>query len=215
MSGIDDFFDDADRRLSASARLKDKGDLVKGEVVDQFEIDYVPFGKKDPAKDERTGETIKQLVIVLQTSHRNWENVARIPEDADENPRPPEQDEGFRAVYVRKYTNIHSAFGEALRNASTKAGRKVRVENGGTLGVRVADLDESTIKTKGNAKKVHQVYYEPPAQPAASDSFFGGGDQPAASQAPAQQPAQQVQQAPAPAQDPWTSNAVQTDEPPF
>lgn len=187
MPDIDDFFDGAgERRLSGSAALTKKGDRVEGTVVDQFKIPYVPFGKTDPARDERTGEVIEQLVIVLETSLRNWEGVSRVPKVKDDKGNDvdadKDADEGFRAVYVRPYVNLHAALGEALKAAAKKAGKdKVRLENGGTLKVGIVDLQDVG---KGNPKKVHKALYEPPTQQAAAEDFFSSssaksdGDEP-------------------------------------
>lgn len=202
---VEGWFDDAERKGAPSAKLRDKGDWVKGEVVDQFTIDYVPFGKTEPLRDERTNEIVKQLVIVLQTDKRNWDGVSKIPTDGDDKPKPAEVDDGKRAVYVRKYTNIYGAFGEALKAAAEKAGHKVQVQNGGVLGVQVYDLQDVG---KGNPLKLHRIKYEPPAPTSDGDGFFEGSSTGTSEQA--SQPAQQS----APAQDPW-SGATTQEDPPF
>ena len=149
-TGIEDFFDGAgERRPSGSAKLSEVGDVVKGTVVDQFKIPYVKYENRARGIQEvdRDGKGIEQLVIVLQTDQRNWAGVKDVPKDQNKNPLPPEADEGFRAVFVRPWTNIHGAFGEALKAASAKAGRKVKVENGAVVGVRISGLEPTREKS--------------------------------------------------------------------
>ncbi len=147
-----------------SAAFKTKGDTVSGTVDDIYTIDYVPFGKTEVAVDTKTGETIKQLVVVLQTEQRNWDGVSKIPTVSaeDKTPKDPSEDDGRRAIYLRKFTNIHAAVGKAVKGAGAET-----VEKGGKLAVRFYD-DEDT--GKGNPLKKFQAKYE--AAPNTPDNFF-------------------------------------------
>jgi hypothetical protein len=171
----DGFLDDGVREGAAGARFDEVGDSVLGEVVDKYVVDYVPFGKKDPEIDERTGKPVQQLVIVLQTETRNWEDhpKAKIPKDQDGNPRPAEQDNGRRALYLRKGTNIYSALAKAVAAAlpaGEKPGKHPLV--GGKIGMQFFE-DEDT--GKGNPLKKFRGKYVAPAAKAESDSFFDEG----------------------------------------
>jgi hypothetical protein len=157
---------------------------VKGEVVDKYVVDYVPFGKKDPEIDERTGKPVQQLVVVLQTEIRNYEDhpKGKIPKDQDGNPRSPESDNGRRAIYLRKGTNIYSALAKAVA-ATLPAGEKpgAHPKVGGTIGMQFFE-DEDT--GKGNPLKKFRGKYVPPAASAEGDSFFD--DAPAKSESKVQ-----------------------------
>ena len=153
-----------------SADFKTLGAVVSGEVVDQYLIDYVPFSKTEVAKDERTGDVIKQLVVVLQTEQRNWDGVAKIPTVSkdDKTPKEASLDDGKRAIYLRRFTNIHAAVGKAVKGAGKDA-----LENGGKLAVKFLDEEDTG---KGNPLKKFGAKYEPPTAVADSDGFFGGDE---------------------------------------
>lgn len=179
------FFDNAKGGGGApTANLKAIGDFVHGEVVDFFEKDYVPFGKTDPELN-KDGTKRQQLVVIVQTTNRNWAGVSKIPTNDDGSMKDPSTDDGKRAVYVPERSNIQYAIGRALSAA------KADFEKGGTLGVKIANLEDTG---KGNPLKVHEAVY---TAPAANAAFFA-----AQAAAPAQTPApvaQEQAQAPAPA----------------
>jgi hypothetical protein len=211
-----DFFDGLSEGTGApTAVLKNVGDFVHGEVVKMFKRDYVKFGEKEPEK-KADGSNKQQLVIVLQTTLRNWQNVVRVPKvdfaDPNSAEKAPSEDDGTRAVYVPESSNIQFAIGRAVTAAQAK------FEIGGTLGVKIANLKDTG---KGNPLKEHEaVYTAKPAQTGAE--FFGGAAQEAApAVAPAQQaPAAEAAPAAAPAQsapaaqDPWATPAASASEPP-
>lgn len=209
-TAVESWFDDAVRSGAPSAAFKNIGDFVLGEIVDQYQIEATDFATGEILKDKKTGETIMQLVIVLQTNLRNWDGVAKVPltdpSDRNSAPKDASLDDGKRAIYVRKYTNIHAAIGKAVAAAN---GRPGPVRNGGTLGV---EFFKDEDRGKGNPLKHYRAKYTPPAE---GSDFFGGAETkaaPAAQSAPAQQ-----QSAPA-QQDPWATSgqgAERTSEPPF
>lgn len=215
MTTEEDFFDGIGGSGAPSALLKNPGDYVHGEIVDMHRKPYIPFGKKEPEKDERTGQDKQQLVIILQTAFRNWQGVTKVPVKDPSDPqspvKDPTEDDGKRAIYVPQGKNIQFAVGRAL----TAAGAKPQV--GGTLGVRVVKL---TPTDKGNPLKEHEAVYAPPS---AGAGFFPGE---ATQQAPAAPPAQTpppaappVQEAAPAQQDPWWATPAQsapaTEAPPF
>lgn len=201
----DGFLDDGVREGAAGARFDEVGDSVLGEVVDKYIVDYVPFGKKDPEIDERTGKPVKQLVVVLQTETRNWEDhpKAKIPKDQDGNPRSADQDNGRRALYARKGTNIYSALAKAVA-AALPAGEKpgAHPKVGAKIGMQFFE-DEDT--GKGNNLKKFRGKYVAPAAASESDSFFDDG---AKAETPASD--EKVQDKPATAK-----KTVADEEPPF
>lgn len=160
------WFDEANREGSPSAKFNEVGDSVKGEVVDKYLIDYVPFGKKDPEIDEKTGKVVKQLVVVMQTELRDWEGVSKVPTDQDGNKRPVEQDTGRRAIYARKGTNIYSALGKALKEADVKD-----LEVGGKFGVQFFEEEDTG---KGNPLKKFRAKYTAPVAKSGDDGWFDG-----------------------------------------
>ncbi len=209
-----DFFDNIGGGAGApTGLLKGVGDFVHGEVVEMFKRDYVPFGKTEPEKNQ-DGTTRQQLVVILQTTNRNWQNVVRVPKVDPADPNSPEKpasdDDGLRAIYCPERSNIQFAVGRAVQAAQAK------FEVGGTLGVKIANLKDTG---KGNPLKEHEAVYK--AKPAPTgDEFFNQA--PAAQEAPAAAPASAPAPAAAPAAssapagDPWaTSSATSTEEPPF
>lgn len=143
----------------ASLKLKEVNDGAFGEVVDIYNVDYVPFGKEKPEIDPRTGEAVQQVCIVIQTEWTNHERVAKIKKNDDGSPR---EDDGRRAIYARKGTNIYAALGKALAEAEAED-----VEVGGQLGVKITELKDTG---KGNPLKVHEAKYVKPK--ASSAGFF-------------------------------------------
>lgn len=207
-----DFFDNIGGGSGApSPHLKNVNDMVSGEIVDMYKRDYIPFGQKEPAKRE-DGTNQQQLVIVLQTAHRNWENVAKVPDvdtnDPSKGQKTPDQDDGKRALYVPEGKNIQYAIGRAAAEA------KVKPAVGGTLAVRIFNLKPTD---KGNPLKEHEARYTPPA--AGAQFFAQAPAAPAQAAPPAAAPAPVAQPvaAPAPvaqpvaapvAQDPWATPAA-------
>lgn len=211
---VDGFFDNVGGGAGApSAKLKDVNDFVQGTIESQRIVDYIPFGKTDPEVN-KDGSVRKQLVVILQTELRGWQGVSKIPVVDRDVPlnqqvaKDPSEDDGRRAIYLPQWSNIQGAVAAAVRE--TNGGKPGPLRDGGTLGVKVSNLKDTG---KGNPLKEHAAVYTPPA---ASDGFFGGGEQAApAAQAPAEQPAPQAQQAaPAAQADPWTG-APAASAPPF
>jgi len=218
------FFDNTGGGTGApSALLKDVDDFVHGEIVDQFMTEATEFATGNVKKDKKTGETINQLVVVLQTDSRNWEKVAKVPlkdkDDKASGPKDPAEDDGRRAVYVEPWTNIHAAIGKAVIEGT---GQKGPVLNGGTLGVKIVELRDTG---KGNPLKVHAAVYSAPVAEPSSNGFFDktaesapAAETPAASQpaAPAQEASPAPASTPAPAGDPWGTPATSGgSKPPF
>lgn len=199
MTNGTDFFDNVGGAGAPSALLKNVGDFVHGEIVEMFKKEYVPFGKTEPEK-RSDGSNAEQLVVILQTTFRNWQNVTKVPKvdptDQNSADKAPSEDDGKRAVYVPEGKNIQFAIVRALRAAQAP------FVTGGTLGVRVANLRDTG---KGNPLKEHEAVYKAPD---ASAGFFPAQE----AQAPAQAapPVQQVQQQyPAPTTPPQATPPVQ------
>jgi hypothetical protein len=189
------WFDEADRKPGAgSANFKELGNTVKGEIVDKYLIDYVKVGEKDPEKDN-DGNVIKQLVLVVQTEHRNWEAVAKIPENKDGKKRPAEEDDGRRAVYFRKFTNIYAALGEAVK-ASGVDNPRVHPAVGGKVAIQFYKEEDTGKPSK---LKHFRAKYEPPAPTTEADQSW---DEPSAEEA-GETPAK------------GSTTTVVEDEPPF
>lgn len=208
--GVEDFFGNVSSGPLPSAKLSQIGDMVYGEIVDQFKVDKKKFASDEVEKDQKTGEPIKQLVVVLQTEQRNWEGVSKVPyvdpSDKSKGHLPPEADEGRRAVYVAPWTNLHAAVGKAIVEGT---GQRGGLKKGAKFGVKVIDLEDTG---KGNPKKVHQAHYEAPA---AGGDFFGSNNTAGGpGDASVAQPAPQ-QSAPQAALDPWGVNPQQGSKPPF
>lgn len=197
------WFDEAGREGAPSAKFNEVGDSVVGEVVDKYKIDYIPFGKKDPATDERTGEVIKQLVIVLQTDLRDWEGVSKVPTDADGNKKPASADDGRRAIYARKFTNIYGALGKAIKDSGVE-NPSVHPAVGGKFGVQFYDEEDTG---KGNPLKKFRAKYTPPAPKKSDDGWFDGEKGDSAETRPQDsKPAEGGE---------TTKKSTVTDEPPF
>jgi hypothetical protein len=195
---VDTFFEKTAGTGAPSASLSKVDDFVYGEIVDQAIVDKKKFGSDEIEKDSRTGENVKQLLVVLKTDLRNWQGVSKIPTNEDKTEKAASEDDGRRAVYVAPWSNIHSAVAEAVVAAT---GAKGPLLNGGKLGVKITELKDTG---KGNPLKIHAATY---TAPAASAGFFNETAAPAASQpAPA---------APAAQQDPWASTPPAAGKPPF
>lgn len=205
MTDTDGFLDDGVREGANGARFDNVGDSVVGEVVDKFITDYVPFGKKDPEIDERTGQPVKQLVVVLQTEYRNWEDFPKnkIPKDQDGVALDGSKDTGRRALYLRKGTNIYSALAKAVA-AALPAGEKpgAHPKVGGRIGMQFFE-DEDT--GKGNPLKKFRGKYTLPTS-TEGDAFF---DEPAKTDSKENDARKQDETTEAP------KTSVADEEPPF
>lgn len=200
----DDYFDDANKKGAPSALLKSKNDFVQGKVVRFQQRDMTIFGTNPPKPDlDDDGNVKRQMVIILQTEYRNWDKVGKVPTAKDGAPRPAEEDEGLRAIYVPRFTNIYAAFGKALQEASVK-----KIEVDGWFGVKVTELEDVG---KGNPLKHHAVKYQPPEKPAEGDPF-GEFEAPSAGKAVKDDTSLSE---PAPAKTEETKAATPVEEPPF
>lgn len=178
-TNIDDYFDESNKKGAPSALLKKVGDFVQGEIVAAMQRTKTKFGTNDPELND-DGSERKQLVIILQTEYRNWEKVAKVPTAKDGSPRPVEEDEGLRAVYVPKYTNIYQALGDAIHEAGeTKIHKREGNQPGGWFGIKITELEDTG---KGNPLKKHAAKYKAPEKVDEQDPF-GEFDAPAAGQA--------------------------------
>lgn len=214
-----DFFDNVGGTGAPTGVLKGVGDFVHGEIVQMKKRDHVPYGKDDPEPDDTEPDgKRKELVVIIQTANRNWAGVSKVPKvdynDPNSAEKPPEEDDGKRAIYVPNRSNIQYAIGQAVQASKSK------FEVGGTLGVKIVNLKDTG---KGNPLKEHQAVYQP--KPAAADFFPDASEAaapaPAATPAPAAAPAPTPTPEPAPAQaaapaqqDPWAAQPA-TSEPPF
>lgn len=217
---VDGFFDSVGGSGAPSASIKNVGDQIFGTIVSQQVVDAKKFGTEEIERDSKTGEPIKQLQVVLQTDLRNWVGVSKVPfvdkDDQSKGTKPPAEDDGTRAVYLKQWTNAQAAVNEAIVKAT---GQKGPLRNGGKLGLKIIDLKDTG---KGNPLKIHAAMYQAPSE---SDAFFDQGQaapaaqpappaQPAAPAAPAQQaPAPAVQPAPPVENDPWASAPAQQTAP--
>lgn len=207
--GVDDFFDNIGGTGAPTALLSNINDGVIGVIESQRVVDYIPFGKKDPEVLD-DGKVRKQLVVILNTDLRNWQGLKEAPlidrDDKSKGTRPPEDDDGRRAVYIPQYKNIHYAVKDAVVASGAYGGKNGPLKDGARFGVKVVDLEDTG---QGNPKKVHKAFYEAPA---ASAEFFGNSQEAApAPSAPAQST---PEPAPAAQVDPWSGQA-QSDGPPF
>ena len=159
----DGFFDDAQKTGAPGFYFgKTPGPHVVGTIVDMYKTDFVPFGKKEPKIDERTGEVVKQLVIVLETDLRNWDGVnpdSDSMKSEDGTPKDPKLDTGLRALYAVPGTNLYSAIGRAIKDDETSPSRNPQI--GAKLMVQFHE-DEDT--GKGNPLKKFRAKYKAPAE---------------------------------------------------
>lgn len=180
-----------------SFKFEGVGSAVQGQVLSCVARGVSDYTTGETILDAKTGQEAKQLMIVLQTPHRNWEHVARIPKDDDGNPLPPSADDGRRAIYTGgKSSSGQSWMSGAINDALRAAGREASkgIEIGAMLGVAVS---EEVPSGKGNPYKKYMAKYASPSQ---------GGFAQQAPAPQAQAPAPQAQPAPAQpqqGQDPW------------
>jgi hypothetical protein len=163
------YFDDAPRDPSPSGRMHGRkavvGDKLEGTIVDKYKMDRKVFGKDEVMLD-RDGNPEKQLVIVLQTEHRDWENVAKPPKDKDGNDRPASEDTGKRSIFAPKGTNVYAAIAEAIRNAKKTDDSIKDLEVGGKLAVQFYEEEDTG---KGNPLKKHRAKYKAPVVDTSDD----------------------------------------------
>src|SRR5690606_1130744 len=180
----DDFFNTGGGEYAPPWWTGQAGNLIQGTIVNDPEVmDQTDFDTGQPIYEERNGQRVldpvtgqptvkKQLKVILQTQMRNWEGIKNTPVDPDtKQPRPPHEDDGRRAVYVRGW--MQGAVGDAVEQAT---GRRGAPKKGGKLAVRVTELAQSR-KPGGNPFPKFEARYEPPNP---GDAMF-------AEQAPAQQ----------------------------
>lgn len=179
---IDGYFDETDRKGAPSALLKKVGDFVQGEIVAAQQRAKTKFGTNEVELND-DGSERKQLVIILQTEYRNWEKVAKVPTAKDGSPRPASEDEGLRAVYVPKYTNIFQALGDAIHAAGEKniaVRQGDAVGTGGWFGIKITELEDTG---KGNPLKKHAAKYKAPEKTSTEADPFAEFDAPSTGQA--------------------------------
>lgn len=199
------FFEDAMREGAPSALLKNPKDFVMGEIIAINKVAKTKFGSNDPELEDDGVTPKMQLVVILQTASRNWDKVAKAPQSEDGSPKDPSLDEGKRAVYFPKYTNIFGAMGKGLKAAGV-----ADIEIGGTLGVKVTELQDTG---KGNPLKIHEVVYKAPVAKDESDGFFSG-DEEAKSETPAAEAKSEPKQDKV-ADKPAPAKTEEVEEPPF
>jgi hypothetical protein len=210
------FFDNTGGSGAPSAKLTEVNDGVVGEIVDQRMVDATDFATKEVLTDKKTGKVIQQLQVILQTESRNWDGVSKVPlvdkDDRNSAQKDPSEDDGRRAVYIKPWTNIHAAVGDAVKKSN--GGKPGPLRNGARFGIKITELRDVG---KGNPLKVHQAFYEAPA---ASGDFFSPEQ---TQSAPVTAPAPAATGTPPPAAtqtpsgDPWATPAAApaASTPPF
>lgn len=206
----DDFFQGGEK--IPSFKFEGVGSGVVGTIESMTKQQQTDFS--DPTKKLffDNGDPRMQLRVVLSTTLRGWQGVAKIPTDNEGHELPQSEDDGRRAVYVK--SDMQRACADAFR-ASGAPGPRV----GGKLGVKVSGFKDVQ---KGNPLTLYAAMYQAPVP--VEDSFFAGGQQQPQGQ-PAQQQGQpqyqgqqapqqpQYQQPPAP-QDPWATGPTSPQTPP-
>ena len=193
MSNADStFFDDVAGDFAPTGLLKGVGDMVAGPVVEFRTRDHVPFGQTEPEKN-KDGSIRQELVIIVQTEHRNWANVVKVPkvdsEDKNSADKPGSEDDGRRAIYVPQRSNVQYAIAKAMKAAGVK-----KFSEGLKIAVKVSNLKDTG---KGNPLKEHVAVVKPADKVA--DPFI-------AEEKKEEKPAQ-------PSSDPWAG--VGAEEMPF
>lgn len=198
----DEFLSGGGGMFGPSFKFGSIGDMVVGEVLEISMQDQTEFGTDTKIIDPRTGNPKRQMRVVLQTSLRNWEQVAKLPVDQDKNPLPASDDTGTRSIYVKGW--MMGSVGDAIRAAGETGAPKV----GGKLAVK---FTEEAPSGKGNpTKKFAAQYAAPPKGNAEADDLLGGSTTTAAQSAAATPAA-----APAVQEDPWAgATAQKADGPP-
>ena len=161
-----DFFSNtgtsSEDRNSASAAFKTIGDVIKGIVAEEpVVIDQTVYGTGAPKLD-KNGKQQTQLVVVLQTEHRNWDKATNPAKDETGAPKPGAADAGLRALFVK--FKLRDAIADALREAGTTT-----LEVGGELAVAYV----SDEKFNSFDVKTYKAKYTPPAKSNSSQDFFG------------------------------------------
>ena len=157
MSNADSmFFDEVAGDFAPTGLLKGIGDIVAGPVVEFRTRDHIPYGKKEPEKN-KDGSIRQELVIIVQTEHRNWANVVKVPkvdpEDKNSADKPGSEDDGRRAIYVPQRSNIQYAIAKAMKAAGVK-----EFSEGLKIAVKVSNLKDTG---KGNPLKEHVAVVKP------------------------------------------------------
>lgn len=161
------------------------GTIVEMQARQQTEMSANGQGKPKFFPD---GQPMMQLEVTLQTELRGWAAVKNIPQVVVDPatgataPKPPDQDDGKRRIYVRY--KLLQALNQAIQ---ANGGNKPKI--GDKLAAWVVGTEPN--KNGGNPIKLYQAALQP-GSPAAEE-FFGQGQAPAA---PPAQPAatQQAQQ---------------------
>lgn len=177
---------------AASLKLRTIGTHFAGTIESFAEVDQKKYNSNEYEVDA-AGNRRKQLRIVLQGAPDNYATVSNPLTDENGQVAP---DDGRRAVYVPKNTNLSYAIAGALQALGPDMLRR-GLEVGGQLAIRYS---EDIPTDKGNPARGHEVRYKAPA-------LSTGQWQ---DQAQPQPVAPQVAQPPAPA---YTPPPVQAPQP--
>ena len=190
---------------AASLKLAAPGASFSGTIESIAEVDKKKYNQGMPSQEyelDAAGNRKRQLRVIIQGRPDGWASTGKPL--LDETTGQQMVDDGRRALYAAKGTNVSFRIADALLELGQHVLEK-GLEVGGQFAIRrVADLP-----TPNGAAHQHEVKYAPPAP--SSGAFFDGQQQaPVQQQAPQQpqyaQPAppqapQQPQYAP-PAQQP-------------
>ena len=161
------------------------GDGIAGPITD---LSYVPKKKynTDDVELDPAGNKVQQLRVTIQAQPDNYATAAKPL--VDDETKMPIPDDGKRAIYIARDTNISFATARALAVHQLDD-----LQVGATFTVQLkGEIDVG----KGNPAKDHEVWYTPAPQGAG----FGQFQQQQQQQPPAQQAAPQQYQQPAPQQ---------------
>lgn len=163
----DDFFAGGGGDYAPGWWTGQAGNTIQGTIIEDPVVQQQTDLKGNPLFVEQNGRPVidpntgqpkpkLQLKVILQTSMRNWEGLKQPPLDREtRQPRPPHEDDGRRAVYVKGW--MQGAVGDAVRAAGATGAPK----KGGKLAVRVTEL--APPQTQGGFPfPKFEARYEPP-----------------------------------------------------
>src|SRR5918992_3746006 len=108
------------------------GHGVVGDIVDVSQpIQATDYATKEK-KVDKNGNPVMQVVVILQTQLRGWQDVTGIPVDDNDQPLSPNRDDGKRAVYIK------NQMARAVAKALKEAGGMEQVRRGLVVGDKIA-----------------------------------------------------------------------------
>lgn len=167
-------------RFAPTFKPSQIGDGLKGEVLAISERQATEMQSGKPLFD-KNGKERMEIVVTIASHYRDWEKVAKVPEDLEtKKPQPTSDDVGERNIYMKD--SNRTELQKAIVKAFKAEGRVAQDLEDIVGGVVAAKFDRELDVNQPSKLKLWAFQAQAPLEPGLEQQIEGGADEPEAEQ---------------------------------